>query len=60
MFEKKKTYYMIFFMLKKKGSNLEPKPILQYLTLENLSKITNSFFEIVNHLDMGLIYHHKQ
>ena len=39
----------VFFHVEKKSYNLEPKPILQCLTLEISSKITNSFFEIVNH-----------
>ena len=39
----------VFFHVEKKSYNLEPKPILQCLTLEILSKITISFFEIVNH-----------
>ncbi len=49
MFEKKKTLLHVFFHVEKKSYNLEPKPILQCLTLEISSKITNSFFEIVNH-----------
>ena len=47
--KKKKNLLHDFFHVEKKSYNLEPKPILQCLTLENSSKITNSFFEIVNH-----------
>ena len=45
----KYTLLHVFFHVEKKSYNLEPKPILQCLTLEILSKITISFFEIVNH-----------
>ena len=50
MFEKKKNLLLhVFFHVEKKSYNLEPKPILQCLTLEISSKIADSFFEIVNH-----------
>ena len=47
--KKKINLLHVFFHVEKKSYNLEPKPILQCLTLEILSKITISFFEIVNH-----------
>ena len=47
--KKKKHITWFFSCWKKKIYNLEPKPILEFLTLEISSKITNSFFKIINH-----------